>query len=643
MEKVERTRSRRKVRSWRYGIAAVALCVGVVAVPADGMAWADSSGSGSTSSGTAVHAGPTDSSAAERSDFSEPTTSHKNEKDDAPQTVPPAESSDQDDPGSFAALEVDPDLDVDISDTDDAEATEPADITESAATAEPLAEIAGGDEPEPVHPADSTSGEPNVPELIVAEPDSIAGQDGVETGTEPDRNQITGGLPAVTLDRAVREERSTSVATLTPAAELRTIEDSEIQRGRAEPSAAAQVGSTTPALVSVVSPSTVETTPPATAQPLSPLAELLQLPGRLVNAVLEILDITASANSAGSPIDFAPINDVLFAAFRDLERLFGLDRIPPPLPAVPTLTYTGPTTAPTPTVAQFLNAAAAEYVLGGTPGGLVPFTVNGFQMSSTNIFTGQVARSWVTPEGQIIIAYQGTTGGTNLLFNPLIAITQLLTDLQVIFTRSTPWAFYDALHFARRVQAAATEQGFGTDDIFVTGHSLGGWEAQYVAQQIGLGGIGFESPGMNTTVPGNGADSMFVNIETYGDPAPLMSTDLPGLQPFMPAYVPGGGSKPHYGSIVMVGDPAAATTLRNATTLWGKGLIGTLIFVVDFLGNFFQYHLPGVQAYHLGVTPNPGVVPWLGTARGPVSTGYRDLTIPQLLQAASDDGQLFRP
>jgi hypothetical protein len=294
-------------------------------------------------------------------------------------------------------------------------------------------------------------------------------------------------------------------------------------------------------------------------------------------------------------------------------------------------------------VAQFLNASTAGYVLGSTPGGLVPLTVDGFQVSSTNILSGMVGKAWVTPEGQVIIAYQGTTGGTNLLFNPIITISQIIADLQVVFTGTTPLAFYDALRFANRVQAEAALQGYTSDDIFVTGHSLGGWEAQFVAQQMGLAGIGFEAPGMNSVVEGNGADSMFVNIGTYGSTAPYMSTDLPGLQPFMPPYVPGGGSKPHYGPIVMVGDPAAMTPLYNASTLWGKSLIGSAIFLVDFMVNFFQYHLPRVQAYHLDVTPDPGVVPFLGTARGPVLTGYGTLTIPQLMLAASNDGILFRP
>ncbi|MCK0174989.1 hypothetical protein [Mycolicibacterium sp. F2034L] len=397
-----------------------------------------------------------------------------------------------------------------------------------------------------------------------------------------------------------------------------------------------------PARAVVTVPDAVEKTTPGPPQPLSPVAELLETPARLVNAVLEALDFTSSPNSPTLPVSLAPINDAIFGAFRETERLLGLYQTPPPQPVVPTLTYTGPTTRLTPTVAQFLNASAAEYVLGATPGGMVPFTVNGFQMKAANTFTGMAGTVWVTPENQIIIAYQGTTGGSHLLFNPFIAISQVIADLQVVFTSSTPPAFYDALDFAERVLHEAALQGYSAEDVFVTGHSLGGWEAQFVAQQIGLAGIGFEAPGINTIVPGNGADSMFVNIGTYGSSAPYMATDLPGLQPFMPPYFPGGGIKPHFGPIVMVGDPAAMTPLYNASQLWGDP-IGSLIFMVDYLFNFFQYHLPGVQAYHLDVVPDPGVVLFLGTARGPVHTGYGELTIPELLAAASADGILFLP
>lgn len=382
---------------------------------------------------------------------------------------------------------------------------------------------------------------------------------------------------------------------------------------------------------------------PTEPQPLSPIAKIAALPGRIVNTVLQVLDITVSANGPKSPVNFAPIDEALFAAFRGIEDKLGLTKPPAAQQVPPTETYTGPTTGKTPTVSQFLNAATAEYVLGGTPGGLKPFTVDGKQMESTNVFSGESGKAWVTPEGQIIIAYQGTTGGTNLLFNPLIAISQIVTDAQAAFTDTTPQAFTDSLAFEQQVEAAAIEQGYSKSDIFVTGHSLGGWEAEYVAQQAGLGGIGFESPGLTTTVPGNGVDSGFVNVETYGDTAAYISTDLPGLQPFMPAYVPAGGSMPHYGSIVMIGDPDAATPLVNASALWGTGPIGDLIFIVDVAGNFFEHHLPGIQAYNLGVTPDPGVVPWLGSPMGPVNTGYGDMTIPELQHAASQTDTLITP
>lgn len=572
-------RARRRARI-RYAVVAVALCAGIAGAPAPAVAWAEPAGSDSTSSTTA-HTGAADA------DSPSPSTGDQDTKADTSLT----ESKDGA-PKDEAETEI-PDRGTDIG-TDTAGSTEESDSTEH--------EVAQ-------RPSRHTE---------------------LEQPTKPERRTPLLERNRARIDRTPADEDSTE--TTPPTRHLTVVRTED-----AAPPAAAVA----PSVATVDVPVTMDTSPGP--QPLSPLGKLLQLPGHLVNTVLQFFDITRSSQGPTAPIKFAPpINDLLFAAFREVEKWIGLDRTPPPQPPFPTLTYTGPTTAKTPTMAQFLNASAAAYGLGTTPGGLVPFTVNGFQMASANIISGMAARVWVTPDDQIVISYQGTTGGTNLLFNPFIAVAQILTDLQVIYTQTTPWAFHDALRFAERVQAAAALQGYGTDDIFVTGHSLGGWEAQYVAQQIGLAGIGFESPGMSSTVPGNGADSLFVNVETYGDPAPFMATDLPGLQPFMPPYVPGGGTKPHYGHIVMIGDPAAMTPLLNAVTLWRTGPIRNFVFFVDFLGNFFQYHLPGIQAYHLGVTPDPGVVPWLGTARGPVNTGWGDLTIPELLQAASDAGSLHR-
>ena len=114
------------------------------------------------------------------------------------------------------------------------------------------------------------------------------------------------------------------------------------------------------------------------------------------------------------------------------------------------------------------------------------------------------------------------------------------------------------------------------------------------------------------------------------------------MDPKFQSIVPDGGSKPHYGSIVMIGDPTAVNPLYNSSPLWGKGLLGCLVFMIDFLGNFLEHHLPGMQAYNLDVTPDPGVVTWLGVPTGPVNDGWGEFTIAELLAAASDAKVLVR-
>jgi hypothetical protein len=483
---------------------------------------------------------------------------------------------------------------------------------------------------------------PKAPKHLPSDTDATASGDTSRATTTPPKTSHPKRVGTTTADPS--PDGATKDPSASPTA--RKVASTKVIRAGSTPKPEAAVVAPTSsetAALTVKAAAVTTATTPSPPGPLSPIAKLIALPGRIVNTLLQALDLTVSVGGPKSPFNFAPIDEMLFAAFRGVESALGLRKTPAVAPVVATETYTGPTTAVTPTVAQFLNAAAAEYVLGGVPGGLVPFTVNGVQLTSTNLLSGESAQAWVTPQKQIIIAYQGTTGGTNLLFNPLIAISQIVTDAQIIFTNSTPLAFTDSLAFEQRVQAQATLQGYGTDDLFVTGHSLGGWEAEYVAQQTGLGGIGFESPGINTVVPGNGADSGFVNVETYGDTAAYLATDLPALQPFIPAYVPGGGIKPHFGSIVMIGDPTATDPLINASSLVGPNLIGDAIFAVDILGNFFEHHLPGMQAYNLDVSPDPGVVPWLGATMGPIEAGWGELTVSQLLLAASQAGTLITP
>lgn len=583
---------------WSGRSGAIAAIVGLAIFTAGpGTAWADPTGTDSHDTSVSRSETSTETGSAARTDDS-PTSSVGAQRAEAPTPEKPEKPKAPEPPTT-------------------PQSSEPEASTEPEVPAEPQA---------PAEPA-----EPVAP----SEPDSPAAPTD-EPGSAP--------VPAVASKKDASTTSTASAASLTEAApkalSVSTVDVEEVSA----PARAATVTATVTAPVAL--PATLRAaalqTTVVTPEPVSPIAEIVALPGRIVNAVLQVLGITTSAGSGQSPFSPAPIADLIFAVFRRIEEVIGLNA-PVVLPVPPAMVYEGPLDVPTPTVKQFLDASTSEYGLGTTPGGMVPFTVNGWPLTSLHLETGSDASVWVTPQNQIIIAYSGTTGGTNLLFNPLIAITQIVTDLQAGLGTGTPQAFDQALAFAEAVKIQAALQGYSTDDVFVTGHSLGAWQAQYVAQQIGLNGIGFEGPGLNSIVPGNGANSLFVNTATYGDMAGFLASDLPGLSPLAPPYVPGGGLKPHYGPIVLLGDPNSNAPMVNAARMFGQGPIATLIAAIDLFGNFMAKHLPGVQAYHLDVDQDPGVVPWLGINEGPVHTGFGALTIPEFLKAASDAGILVKP
>ena len=291
-------------------------------------------------------------------------------------------------------------------------------------------------------------------------------------------------------------------------------------------------------------------------------------------------------------------------------------------------------TATTPNVTQFLNAANAEYVLGGVPTGMRPFTIFGVPVSYTNVLDGVSAQVWVTAQNQVLIAYQGTTGGEYLAVNPLLALAQIITDIG-IYAGGIPPAEPDSLNFAKFVTYWANVEGFATSDIFVTGHSLGGIEAEYVAQHTGLGGIAFESTGL-PHYSGQGSGANFVNVVTYGDPVGNFASDVAGEQPFAPTYVAGGGSLAHYGRIVMVGSPSDQATLARDVANWGGGsLLNNAGVLANLVGLLADFHLPGTQAHDLGATLSPysALVDGLGIQDRAVLNAGGD-TVQQLLTAA---------
>ena len=303
--------------------------------------------------------------------------------------------------------------------------------------------------------------------------------------------------------------------------------------------------------------------------------------------------------------------------------------------------------ATTPTVSELLNAANCEYLINAVPAGMKAFTNNGTPVTFTDNTDGVVAAAFVTKENQVIIAFQGTTGGLNFLVDPEAAASQTITDLQIFLNDSLngviPGAYSVSLNFANSVVAMAEAQGFSTSNIFVTGHSLGGIEAEFVAQQTGLGGIGFEPTGLATKPVAGATGANFIDIVTGGDPVGNFSSDLQADQPLAPPFVAQGGTAPHYGMIVMIGSAADEATLRTDAQLFdtpagdAAGLDATVTLLLDF-------HLPGTQAHLLNITLNPSAaaIDGLGIQNGPVFSVAND-TIPQLIQAASSAGKLIQP
>lgn len=350
-----------------------------------------------------------------------------------------------------------------------------------------------------------------------------------------------------------------------------------------------------------------------------------------------VLNVTSDAiqiaNTVGSGVNhiISPILSIPQAIIghqtvTDLSFLSSKDAIPVP---------TDQSGTHTPTVSQFLNASNATYSLAGTPSGLTPFLHDGKQLVISDQFSGMAAKVWQTPDQQVVIAFQGTTGGDNMLINPTILVGQIAADIQAA-SQHVSQSQKDALAFTRFVVHEAGERGIDTNNIFVTGHSLGGIEASYVAQQTGLGGISFESTGLPAASTGVGTGANFANVITYGDPVGSMASDIQGFQPFAPAYKPGSeGAMPHYGHVIAVGAEADQQTLSNHIAgVWSHTLIGNAVQLAQITTDFVKYHLPGAVAGDLGVTLSPTSISQNigGVSHGPVFNAAGD-TISQFIAA----------
>ena len=164
---------------------------------------------------------------------------------------------------------------------------------------------------------------------------------------------------------------------------------------------------------------------------------------------------------------------------------------------------------------------------------LEPLTVNGKVVQIYDTKNGVEAEAFVTTGAgakQIVIGYAGTgidqnTATSSLFSSPtsatgtagdLFSGAQFYDDVAILAGQSPTGAVASATSFAKQVVRDAAKLQIGKSDVYLTGHTLGGTLAEYVAAGTGLGGTTFGAAGISTKGSANATN--FTNIVDYGDP-----------------------------------------------------------------------------------------------------------------------------
>ena len=269
-----------------------------------------------------------------------------------------------------------------------------------------------------------------------------------------------------------------------------------------------------------------------------------------------------------------------------------------------------------PTIPDYIEAAEATY-LRTPPPGWAPLMEDGAADEMSDPTHGFFAEAFVDPSGQVIIAYEGTELNAFNPSGPIYALESVATDT-ALFLAQQPQALTDAKTFAVQAALDASSQGYSSNQIFLTGHSLGGAEAEAAAVATGLGGDTFGAPGI--TITGSSANANLIDFIDYGDPVGNFATDTAAGSYYAPPGVA------HVGQVEMVGSPSSATALTTeaeiysallslrANPLWSNtiasglplaDLIAGAALVTDMavaLGTNIPQHLLGNYASDLNYT-----------------------------------------
>jgi len=187
--------------------------------------------------------------------------------------------------------------------------------------------------------------------------------------------------------------------------------------------------------------------------------------------------------------------------------------------------------SPPPSLQEYYTAANNVYADNaiGTQSGTAPPPSTGLTLlldsrnaslaGNTNwLSDGFFAQAFEDASGNIIIAFEGS------ILNPQdlspYAVGSRAADADIALGQ-LPQALLDANTFALDVKQYLAQHNLGSDPIYLTGHSLGGAEAENVAFNVDPGGnmsgVTFGAPG-DPALPASVQAPNFINYVDYGDP-----------------------------------------------------------------------------------------------------------------------------
>jgi hypothetical protein len=186
---------------------------------------------------------------------------------------------------------------------------------------------------------------------------------------------------------------------------------------------------------------------------------------------------------------------------------------------------------------------------------------------------------------QIVVAFEGTDPSSETLrHDPVFLAGQIEADAQIYFGQ-IPEAFTDALAFTKEVLKT---QGVPRENVYVTGHSLGGAEAEYVAAQLDLGGATFGAPGIHASAVPEGSTPELMNYVVYGDPVGNYSADRPNRL----SNILFSDDIHHFGEVQYIGSPVGGLQLDAANALLAPNRTDTeKLAGLGLLVDAVKYHL----------------------------------------------------